>query len=113
MKAIFSRLTTFDWVKLSLYGVAACGALTVVALNTILKPWGVSDSEIAVISARVGSISAVFGLVGIIANTIKNVSPPSGYVPVITPLPSTPLPNPSAVPQPSVLTTTEVVKKGL
>lgn len=79
-----ARLTTFDWVKVGLYGSAICGALSVVALNTILKPWGVPDIEILALSAKIGSLSMVFTLIGVIANTIKNTSPPKGTVPVLS-----------------------------
>lgn len=96
MKAFLSRLTAFDWVKVALYGTTLCGVVTIGVLNTILKPWGFSDVEILALSAKIGSISAVFGLVGLIANTFKNTSPQKGTVPVLTT---------SAIPTPESLTT--------
>jgi hypothetical protein len=83
VKAFLSRLTAFDWVKVCLYGTSICGALSVVGLNTILKPWGFTDVEILALSAKIGSISAMFGLVGLIANTLKNPSPPRGTAPIL------------------------------
>lgn len=108
MKAFLARLTAFDWVKIGLYGTAVCGAITVGVLNTILQPWGVSDPAILALEGKIGSISAVFALIGLLSNTLKNPSTPAGYTPAIVPKPDTPIPTTITS---TVVTTAAAIKK--
>lgn len=81
----------FDIGKIAVYVIAICSVLTVGALNTILKPWGMSDAAITMLSTRIGSVAAAAVLVTLIINSLKNPSPPSGTVSAVIPEGSVPV----------------------
>jgi uncharacterized protein (DUF58 family) len=81
----------FDIGKVAVYVIAICSVLTVGALNTILKPWGMSDAAITMLSTRIGSIAAAAVLVTMVINTLKNPSPPEGTLSAVIPKGSVPV----------------------
>lgn len=83
--------SAFDIGKIAVYVIAIGSVLTIGALNTVLKPWGVSDAEIAVISARIGSFVALAVLVTMVINALKNPTPPTGTVSAVIPTGSVPV----------------------
>ncbi len=98
MEATPVNLGQFDIVKVATYVAAACAVITVATLDQILKPWGVPEATISIIQARIGSIAALAVLIVLVANTIKNQTPPpgtstalipTGSVPVVTAAPGT------------------------
>ncbi len=90
MIAFFARLTTFDWVKVCAYVIAA---LTFLGGQSVLTTWGMSAADAATWSQR---IATVIGALTLLSNAIKNPSPPAGTHPVLTT---------AAVPTPETLTT--------
>ena len=82
---------SFDVAKIAVYIIAICSVLTVGALNTILKPWGLNDAEITTISLRIGSIGSAAVLVMMVINAIKNPTPPPGTTSAVIPQGSVPV----------------------
>lgn len=87
MTTFLARLTAFDWLRIVGYIITA---LTFVGGQAVLTTWGMSAADATLWSQR---IATIVGFLTLVSNVLKNPSPPSGTMPVLTTQPANPTPD--------------------
>ena len=90
------------------YVIGMGGLLSAQVVSAIISPYGASQNAVTHTLAIVGSIVTLATLIKGVIDTAT----PQGYSQVITPNPTTPIPNPASLATPTVLMTADTLKKG-